>query len=153
MKLYLKRYKTPTYCIGKLLIDGVKFCDVLEDTDRGLTQSMSLSEIKKKKVSGKTAIPTGTYEITLNIISPRFSKRRFYQNVCKGRVPRLLNVPGFDGILIHVGNTPAHTQGCLLVGNNIKKGMVLNSMATFKSLYKKLKSAADKGEKITITIE
>lgn len=153
MKLYLKRIKRPTYCIGRLYIDGVYFCDTCEDTDRGLTQDMPLEEIKKIKVASKTAIPTGTYEVTLKVKSPKYSKRAFYWNFCRGLVPRLLNVPGYEGILIHVGNTAADSSGCILVGKNTQVGKVLNSRETFKSLYRKLRAADRKGEKITITIE
>lgn len=155
MKLTLNRIaKRPTYTIGRLFIDGEKFCDTIEDTDRGLTQSMKVSDIAKKKVYARTAIPTGTYTITMNIISPRLSKKQFYRQTCNGgRVPRLLNVKGFDGILIHVGNTAADSAGCILVGNNSQVGKVLNSKATFIKLYNKLKAAADNGEEITITIK
>lgn len=155
MELLLKRVaKRQMYTIGKLYIDGVYFCDTLEDTDRGLTQYMSTAEIKRKKIYGKTAIPTGTYDITMNVVSPRFSKKAFYKQNCDGgRVPRLLNVPGFDGILIHVGNSAADSNGCLLVGKNSQVGKVLNSTNTFLALYKKLKEANLKGEKITITIQ
>lgn len=155
MNITLKRIaKRPTYTIGKLYIDGVYFADTLEDKDRGLTQSTPLSEIKVKKVATKTAIPTGTYDITMNIISPRLSRSSFYRTNCNGaRVPRLLNVPGFDGILIHVGNTAADSAGCILVGKNSQVGKVLNSKATFLRLYKLLDQASREGEKITITIQ
>lgn len=153
MKLHLKRIKRPGYCIGRLSIDGVYFCDTCEDTDRGLTQDTPLAEIKKIKVSTKTAIPTGTYEITMKVKSPKYSKKAFYWNFCRGLVPRLLNVPGFEGILIHIGNSAADSAGCILVGKNTEVGKVLNSRATFKELYKRLKEADKKGEKITITIE
>ena len=65
--------KRSTYTISNMYIDGVKFCNVLEDTDRGLTQDMSIEDIQKAKVYGKTAIPTGTYKVTLDIVSPKFS--------------------------------------------------------------------------------
>lgn len=147
-----RKYKLPTYTIGKLYIDGEYFCDTLEDKDRGLTDSMSVSEISKIKIKNETAIPTGTYSITLNIVSPRFSVSSFYKQVCNGKVPRLLNVKGFEGILIHAGNTDKDSAGCLLVGVNKAKGQVLNSRETFKELYKLLKDKHDKGEKITIKI-
>ena len=68
LNLKIKRIaKRNTYTIGHLYIDGVKFCDTLEDTSRGLCQNMSLDEIKRIKISGKTAIPTGTYSVTLSI--------------------------------------------------------------------------------------
>lgn len=151
MKLELKRIaKKPTYTIGKLFVDGQKVCDVIEDTDRGLTQDMPLSEIQKKKVYGKTAIPTGTYEITLNVVSPKYSKSPFMiKNANGARVPRLLNVPGWQGVLIHTGNYASESLGCLLVGINDKVGMVTKSKETFIKLYKILQTAKDK---ITITI-
>lgn len=155
MKLTLKRIaKRPTYTIGKLYIDGVYFCDTCEDKDRGLTQSTPLSSIRKVKVPSETAIPTGTYKVAMNVVSPRFSKKAYYKNNCNGgRVPRLLNVPGFDGVLIHIGNTAKDSAGCILVGKNSQVGKVLNSTVTFSNLYKKLKAASDKGEAITITIQ
>lgn len=154
MKLTLKRVaKRPTYTIGKLYIDGNYFCDTLEDKDRGLSQDMSLDEIKSKKVYSKTAVPTGTYEITLSIISPRFSKKPVYQKICKGYVPRLLGVPGYEGVLIHIGNTDKDSSGCILVGKNSVVGKVLQSTDTFTKLFAKLKEADENNEKITITIQ
>lgn len=151
MKLYLKRIaRRETYTIGKLYIDGKYFCDTIEDKDRGLTQSTPLSEIRKIKIKTQTAIPTGTYKVTLNVVSPKMSKSAFYKtNANGGRVPRLLNVPGFDGILIHVGNYATQSAGCILVGVNDVKGMVTHSQETFTKLYKILQS----GTNITITIE
>ena len=151
MKLTLKRIaKKDTYCIGKLYINGIYFADTIEDKDRGLKQSMSLSNIKKVKVQDKTAIPSGTYEIVLNVISPKYSKQDFYKNYANGgRVPRLLNVPGWEGVLIHAGNTAEDSSGCILVGQNKIIGQVINSKDTFKKLYKILQSA---NEKIFITI-
>lgn len=155
MNITVKRIaKRASYTIGRMYINGVYFCDTCEDTDRGLTQYMSLAEIKRKKIYSRTAIPTGIYNVTMNVVSPRFSKRDFYKKNCDGgRVPRLLNVPGFDGVLIHVGNSAADSNGCLLVGKNSQVGKVLNSTNTFLALYKKLKEASLKGEKITITIQ
>ena len=154
MKLLLKRIaKQKTYTIGKLYIDGVYECDTLEDTDRGLSDDMTIEEIKKKKVYGQTAIPTGTYEVTLDIYSPKFGSKIFYKEVCGGKVPRLLNVKGFDGILIHVGegyNGANLTEGCILVGNNTIKGGLTNSKEIFQRLYNKLKM--NNKEKILIEI-
>lgn len=150
-----RKYKLPTYTIGKLYIDGEYFCDTLEDKDRGLTDDMTVSEISKIKIKNETAIPTGTYSITLNIISPRFSVSSFYKQVCNGKLPRLLNVKGFDGILIHVGegiNGKDLTSGCILVGKNTIKGGLTNSKEYFKELYKLLKDKYDRGEKIIIKI-
>lgn len=153
MKILIKRTaKKQNYTIGQLFINGNKFCDTLEDPDRGLTSTMSSLEISNKKVYGDTAIPTGTYTIDMNTVSPRFGSQTYYKEVCGGKVPRLLNVPGYQGVLIHVGNVPKDTHGCILVGKNTKIGQVLESKDTFKSLYKELKKASDKKEQITVTI-
>lgn len=141
MDLLLKRIaRRDTYTIGKLYIDGVYFCDTIEDCDRGLDQSLPVSVNKKKKVYGKTAIPTGRYQVTLSMQSPRFSKKKQY-DFCKGYLPRLINVPAFEGVLIHIGNTAADSEGCILVGKNKVVGKVLESTATFHALYEKLKGA------------
>ena len=74
MKLKLDRkYKKATYSIGKLYVDGVYFCDTVEDKDRGLTDKDSLEKIKATKVYAKIAIPLGTYKITMGVVSPKFS--------------------------------------------------------------------------------
>lgn len=152
MELRLERnHKLNDYTIGDLYIDDIFYCNTLEDTDRGLTSSMTEQEINKIKIKGKTAIPTGKYKITLDIISPRFSNSSLYKSI-DGKLPRLLNVPGFDGILIHIGNTPKDTDGCILVGYNKIKGQVLNSKDTFNDLYTKLLESKSKGELISITI-
>jgi hypothetical protein len=150
MKLYLNRhYKGDAYTIGKLYIDGEYFCDTCEDVDRGLTQKTPLNEIKEKKIKHQTAIPTGTYKITLKVQSPKYSQRSQY-DFCKGYLPRLIDVPGYEGILIHIGNKAGDSSGCILVGENKVKGQVINSTATFKKLYEKLKEATDE---IEITID
>lgn len=154
MELTLKRIaKRDTYTIGKLYINGEYFCDTIEDKDRGLKQSMSLAEIKQKKIKHQTAIPTGTYKVTLNVISPKYSSKPWYVNLCGAKMPRLLNIPGYDGVLIHPGNTANDTSGCLVVGKNTVVGKVTESRVVFKALYAKLKAANDKGDGITITIQ
>lgn len=150
MKLVLKRINNQdNYCEGKLYIDGIYQCDVIEDTDRDLNNEMSIAEIQSKKVYGETAIPKGTYQITLDVVSPKF-KDRSWATFCEGKLPRLLDVPGFEGVLIHVGNKAADSLGCLLVGQKSSDGIVSNSTQTFKDLYYKLKQATDQ---IIITIE
>lgn len=156
MKLTVKRtYKGPEYTIGHLYIDGKYFCDTLEDVDRGLTQKMPLIDILKIKVKGKTCIPYGTYVITMNVVSTKYSNfiKYPYAKFIQGRMPRVLNVPGFDGILIHPGTTANDTDGCLLVGENKAKGKVLNSQATWKKLCSILNNTSYKKELITITYE
>ena len=153
MELLLKRiYKGDLYTIGKLYIDGVYQCDTLEDVDRNLNQEMSLEDINKIKVYGKTAIPYGKYKVTLKQQSARFSKSNKYEQ-CKGYLPRLIDVPAFSGILIHIGNTAEDSNGCILVGQNLIKGKVINSTICFWALYQKLKTADDRGEKIWIVIK
>ena len=142
MELKLERkYRNNNYCIDKLYINGKYFSDVLEDPDRGLTDTMSLEEIKKIKIKGNTCIPYGTYNITITY-SPRFKKN----------LPLLNNVKGFDGIRIHSGNTPQDTEGCLLLGFNKVKGQVIDSRVTTDKLIAQIQQALNKGEKVTITI-
>ena len=153
MELKLKRIALrDTYTIGRLYIDNHYLCDTLEDVVRDLNKDGDLNDAGEGKVYGKTAIPYGRYEITMKVQSPKYSQRASYA-WCKGYLPRLLNVPHFDGILIHSGNDETHSYGCLLVGENKVKGKVINSMETLKRLYRILKSASDSGEKIWITIE
>lgn len=153
MKLTLKRiYTCKDYTIGHLYVDGSYICDTLEDTDRMLDSSMTLDQIAKIKVKGMTAIPTGRYKVLMNIVSPKYSKSKYYMNICKGRVPRLDNVPGYSGVLIHVGNTAADTEGCLLLGYNKVKGQVLNSKVAFEKVYNKLSIAKSIGQTIYIDI-
>lgn len=150
MKLLLKRIaKKDTYTIGKLYVDGKYVADTLEDKDKGLRQDMSLEEIKRIKVYGQTAIPTGTYKIDMNTVSPKF-KDRSWAKPWKGKLPRFIDVPGYEGVLIHVGNQAQDSLGCVLVGQNKVKGRVINSTATFGKLMSVLLQDKDN---VTITIE
>ena len=152
MILELKRIaRRETYTIGRLYIDGLLFCDTLEDTDRGLSQTLPVSVNMAKKKKGATAIPTGSYRVTLAVKSPRFSQIAKYK-FCNGYLPRLINVPAFDGVLIHIGNTAKDTEGCILVGKNTKVGKVLDSTNTFQKLYKEMNKAYKNNEDIYITI-
>ena len=145
-----RKYRKDAYTIGGLYIDGEFFCHTLEDKDRGLRQTDDIDRIKAVKVPSQTAIPIGRYKVSLDIVSPKYSGVAFYKSLCQGKVPRIMDVPGFDGILIHAGNTAADTSGCLLVGRNTAVGKVLESKATFTELYKRMKRAHDAGEEITI---
>lgn len=153
MDIVLKRIALKdSYTIGKLYVDGKYFCDTLEDKVRDLNKDGDLLDVGENKIYGKTAIPYGRYEITMKVQSSKYSQRASYA-WCKGYLPRLLNVPHFEGILMHGGNSAEDSCGCLLVGENKVKGKVINSMETLKRLYRILKSASDSGDKIWITIE
>ena len=153
MELELRRIaRRDTYTIGRLSIDGKYFCDTCEDKDRGLRQDLPVSVNQARKVRGQTAIPTGRYRVTLGVKSKKYSKKKQYA-ACNGYVPRLINVPAFDGILIHIGNTAADSEGCILVGRNKKVGMVLESTNTFWQLYDRLQQADGRGEQIYITVK
>ena len=139
MKIEVKRVaKKSTYTIGRMYIEGKYFCDTLEDKDRLLTQNTPLSTIMSVKMPGSTAIPTGTYKVIVNM-SPKF----------KRNLPRLIDVPGFEGILIHRGNTDKDSAGCILVGENKVVGKVINSTIYEKKLVNILQNTK---EDITITI-
>lgn len=128
MRLTLKRIANKkTYCIGKLYINGKYFCDTLEDVDRGLDSTMTEEDIKKIKVKGETAIPTGIYKIILNY-SPKFKKV----------MPLITNVKGYSGVRIHTGNSAKDTEGCLLVGKNTIVGRLTESRKMYDALFKRL---------------
>lgn len=111
---------TENSTIGKMLIDGAFFCYTLEDT------------IRDTKIAGETAIPYGTYKVIVNM-SNRF----------KRLMPLLLNVPNFEGVRIHNGNTKEHTHGCILVGATKSKDFIGDSKVTFNKLMTKLNGVKD----------
>ena len=143
MNLTLNRiFRGPDYTIGKLYIDGHYFCDTLEDPVRTLPASCpNTSEgilcACPETVYARTAIPAGTYKVTMQF-SPRF----------KRVLPLLHDVPHFLGVLIHSGNDPGDTAGCILVGHNKVKGKVLESRA----VSDKLNALLEKENEMTITI-
>lgn len=142
MKLRLERkYKKERYTIGKLYINGKPFCETLEDKDRGLKKEMPEEQLRKMKVKGETAIPSGTYNVIITY-SPKYKKP----------MPLLLGVPAYEGVRIHSGNTHKDTEGCILVGENKEVGKVLNSRYTFNKLFTKLQAAIDRGETVTLDI-
>lgn len=138
MKLSLRRkFKGSRYTIGDLSIDDTFFCNTIEDVVRELPDSCPDTSRWvpckcKEKTYARTAIPAGTYKITLEQ-SSKF----------KRKMPYLHNVPHFLGILIHWGNTETDSAGCIIVGENTVKGKVLNSRATFKKLYALLEKETD----------
>ena len=154
MEVTVKRkYKKDTYTIGNLYVNGVWFCNTLEDKDRGLNSSMSSEQISRIKVWGETAIPTGRYIVRMDIVSPKYQGVKWYKDNFNGRMPRLETVKGFIGILIHPGNTALDSNGCLLVGMNKAKGKVLESRATFLKLWKLFEEARKRKETIYLTID
>lgn len=136
-----RKYKKETYTIGKMYVDGVYFCDVVEDKDRGLDDSMPESEITAIKVYGKTAIPTGVYDLEWT-----------FSNKFKRFLPEIKNVKGFSGIRIHSGNTAEDSLGCPIAGENKIKGGVINSRVTCERLFVIIKNTIKK-EKIKIEIK
>lgn len=135
MRLLLKRrFKGEAYTIGTLYVDGARFCDTLEDRVRDLAGG-------EAKVPGKTAIPKGRYKVIVNR-SPKFGRD----------LPRLLDVPQFEGVLIHRGNTAADSAGCILVGENKEKGKVINSTPYEEKLVALCKAAQSGGETIEIEV-
>ena len=139
MEMYLKRTaKRPGYTIGRLYINNKKgnpFCYTLEPQWRDYAHG-------DIKIKGKSAIPEGRYLIEVNY-SPKMKKW----------LPLLINVPMFNGIRIHTGNTAKDTEGCILVGENLKKGMVLNSRYWLGQLMEKIEQAKARHETVWINIE
>lgn len=137
MELKLQRQiKTTKSSIGDLFIDGKVFCNTLEDTDRGLKQSDTLDHIKQVKVQNQTAIPTGRYQVIIDM-STRFQKL----------MPHIINVPGYEGIRIHSGNTDVDTDGCILLGtyNKSTPDFVSNSRDAFNKFFPLLQNALKSG--------
>lgn len=133
MKLTLKRIaKRANYTIGNLYIDGAYYCDTMEPTDRegGV------------KIMGRTAIPKGVYRILMTY-SPKLKKD----------APLLLNVPNFEGVRIHAGNTYNDTEGCILCGFNTIVGKLTQSKKTTDALVAKIADAKEKGENVYIIIK
>jgi len=142
MELQLKRETfTEQSTIGTLTIDGVFECFILEDRDRGLNDTLTLEQILKVKVYGKTAIPYGRYEVDWTM-SARFKKM----------MPILLNVIGWSGIRIHSGNSELDSLGCLLCGTRKKSNMITESTLATRNLYVKIENAKKQGQRIYINI-
>ena len=127
-----RKWKKDTYTIGVIYVNGTRFSECVEDTDRGLSDSMSESEIKAKKIYGKTAIPTGTYEIKMTY-SPKFATKAWGKKY-NGKVVQIMNVKGFSGIRINPLNTAEDSLGCVGPGRNTKKGMVTESTKYYYKL-------------------
>lgn len=154
LNIYTKReIKRDGYTISKLRMgESGYFCDILEPTDRGLTQDMSEAEIKAKKVKGKTAIPTGRYEV-IWAYSPRLHAKS-YAKPYGGKFPCIIGIKGFSGVLIHPGSTKADTEACLLPGMHTSPGRVTDSQKAYKDFMDfYFVPAMKRGDKCFITIE
>ena len=135
-----RKWPRKNCCIGLLFVNGERFCETLEDKIVD-TNKNGVFDKPEKKVAGESAIPYGKYEVIYNW-SPRFGRN----------LPRLLNVPHFEGILIHPGNDATDSSGCILVGRNTEVGKLTQSRVTSDKLNKLIEDAQRKGEKITIEI-
>ncbi len=146
---------TDGYTVGAFCFEECGYlCDSLEDKDRGLTDAMSLDEIKARKVYGETAIPRGRYEVRLDIVSPRL-KDRAYAKKYGGCLPRLMNVKGFDGILIHPFTSASESKGCIGPGEFVAKtGKIVRSTQAFYDMMDRyLVPAFRRGQRIYLEID
>jgi len=134
----------PTDTLGVLRWKGLDFGFVAEDQDRGIDQAMSLEEIKALKVASKTAIPTGLY-IVKTTWSPKYRRM----------MPLVMNVPGFEGIRVHSGNTAKDSAGCLLPGmaRDIERYTVSRSRVACQWLYREIAAMEADGEEVTLLID
>jgi len=143
MKLEVLRFNSQEDFTSGLLFDvtdGRKFLAyTLED------------EYREEKVKGETRIPSGTYKITLRTTGgfhARYTKK--YGSMHKGML-WVRDVPNFEYILIHTGNTDEHTAGCLLVGDTQKDGFTGASTSAYKRIYPPIAEVLERGEEVTIT--
>ena len=135
MKLLLHRQIfSDKSSVGTLYVNGLKECHTLEDRDRHLEEG-------GEKVYGETAIPRNTYKVVIT-----------YSNRFKQPMPLLVDVPQFEGIRIHPGNTAEDTHGCILVGVGIGQDILYNSRQAYERLFNKLEAAEALGEEIEIEI-
>ena len=151
MKLKIwRKWPKKGYTIGIIYVSGKRLCETLEDTDRGLVQTMPTGKINQVKIWGETAIPKGTYKVSLSV-SPKFKDRPWGKKY-KGLVPEILNVKGFSAVRIHPGNYASQTEGCPLVGDNTAVGRLSNSTKRYYELMDMLVPAWEKGEEIILEI-
>ena len=136
-----RKYFKEKYTIGSLSIDGQRVCDTLEPPcKRGLTQQSPLGDIYAAKAQGFLAIPAGRYAVYM-VLSEKF-----------GLVPRLHDVPGFEGILIHAGNRPKNTRGCILPGWNERRGIVMRSRRALAIIFRAVLAAIESNKEVWITV-
>lgn len=142
LRLTLRRVeKTGRYTMGRLMVDGTPACDTLEPRSRGLTKASTAAEIAAAKALGTTAVPAGRYRVRMRP-SARFGRM----------MPFLEDVPGYEGVLIHPGNSPADTRGCILPGTRGRGGTLLDSRAAADALCEAVRRAEAEGRGATIDI-
>lgn len=142
MTIRLRRlYPRPGYTIGRLYVNGVGFCDTLEDRVRDLNKDGDLNDEGEGKVYAQTAIPYGTYQVILSQ-SPKFGRL----------LPELLDVPHFKHIRIHAGNYAKDSAGCILVGENKVKGGLVNSRVFETMITQAIMNAIERDETVKIII-
>lgn len=137
----VRQWPKETYTIGRMFLNGAFFCNTLEDRIVDVNKNGHFDG-NEKKVAGESAIPYGTYKVTVTH-SPKFRRD----------LPLLNDVPHFEGIRIHRGNTAKDTAGCILVGLNTAKGKLTQSTEYELKLTAILKECQDKGEPIEITLQ
>jgi hypothetical protein len=138
MLLEVRREVSANGCtLGSLYINGRFECLTLEDVVREVAGIAVVSW----KIAGETAIPSGTYEVSITM-SSRFHKL----------MPQLIDVPGFAGVRIHCGNCADDTEGCILVGRRRGTATILESRVAFNAFFPKLQGAIDRGEEVTIRV-
>lgn len=141
MELRVERlWPKENYTVGRLYVNNEFFSNTLEDKIIDKDKS-GVFDNGEKKVYGESAIPYGKYKVIYNW-SPKFGRN----------LPRLLDVPHFEGILIHSGNTAKDSAGCILVGKNTSKGILSESRYTSDKLNEIIDAAQKRGEEITIEI-
>lgn len=137
-----RKWYTKNSTVGEMYIDGAFFCFTLEDYCRDLNHDGKLTGPGEQKVMTATCIPAGTYPVIIDD-SPRF----------KRPMPHILNVPGFDGIRIHNGNTSKDTDGCILLGSTRLTDFVGYSVVTFDKFFVRLKALLTKYEVRIVIID
>lgn len=137
-----RQWKKAEYTISRVFINGNYYgCNALEDTDRGLLQTMQLSELQRKKIKGKTAIPRGYYDVRIT-----------YSQKYKKMMPLVVDVPAFSGIRLHSGNSAKDTEGCILFGKNDKVGWISDSRYWTNKIYNEIERALQRKEKVTLIV-
>jgi hypothetical protein len=121
-----------------LYIDGVKTCHTLEDAVREIQGK----PVSQWKIKGVTAIPSGTYKVTLEN-SPRFGADTI----------TLHNVEGFTFIRVHAGNSETDTEGCILLGMDVRTAGIANSRPAVAIVKGRIAEALNRKESVSITIE